>query len=75
MGIIGDSLHLKGALSEAMPLLIRHSPAAKKRLVRLELKHGPAKARSILTARLGRSVYHMLGKGEAFDIDRFLGQG
>lgn len=65
--------HLKWAFSEAMTLLIRHSPAAKERLARLESKHGKGKARSILAARLGRSVYHMLRKGEAFDMDRFLG--
>ena len=70
---IGNA-HLKWALSEAMTLLVRHSPAAKDRLARLESKYGPGKARSILTARLGRSVYHMMKKGEAFDIDRFLGQ-
>jgi hypothetical protein len=27
-----------------------------------------------LAARLGRTVYHMLRKREAFDVKRFLGQ-
>lgn len=37
-------------------------------------KYGKGKALSILSARLGRSVYHMLRKREAFDMIRFLGQ-
>ena len=70
---IGNA-HLKWALSEALTLLARESEAVKARLARLESKHGKAKALSILTARLGRSVYHMLEKREAFDMNRFLGQ-
>lgn len=66
--------HLKWAFSEAVLLLVRESDAVKRRLARLEAKHGKGKALSILSARLGRSVYHMLRKGEAFDIERFLGQ-
>jgi hypothetical protein len=32
------------------------------------------KTLGILAARLGRAVYHMLRKREAFDVRRFLGQ-
>lgn len=39
---------------------------------RLARKHGKAKALTILAHRLGRAVYHMLRRGEAFDNERFL---
>ncbi len=41
---------------------------------RLEKKYGEGRALSILAARLGRSLYHMLRKREAFDTKRYLGQ-
>jgi hypothetical protein len=41
---------------------------------RLEKKHGKKKTLGILAARLGRTVYHLLRKGVAFDLRRFLGQ-
>lgn len=66
--------YLKWAFSEATLHLVRESGEVKKRLARLESKHGKGKALSILSARLGRSVYHMLRKREAFDMNRFLGQ-
>jgi transposase len=70
---IGNA-HLKWALSEATLLLVRESAHVKVQLARLESKHGKGKALSILSARLGRAVYHMLRKREAFDMKRFLGQ-
>lgn len=66
--------HLKWTFSEAALLLVRESDDVKKQLARLESKHGKGKALSILSARLGRSIYHMLRKREAFDMKRFLGQ-
>jgi hypothetical protein len=69
---IGNA-HLKWALSEATLLLVRESADVKVQLARLESKHGKGKALSILSARLGRAVYHMLRKREAFDMKRFLG--
>jgi transposase len=66
--------YLKWAFSEATLLLVRESAYVKKQLARLESKHNKGKALSILSARLGRAVYHMLRKGEAFDMRRFLGQ-
>lgn len=66
--------HLKWAFSEAALLLVRESADVKSQLARLESKHGKGKALSILSARLGRSVYHMLRKQEAFDMNRFWGQ-
>jgi len=39
---------------------------------RLERKHGKAKALSILSHRLGRSVYFMLKREKAFEMATFL---
>jgi len=41
---------------------------------RLQSKHGPSKGLSILAAKLGRSVHHMLSREKAFQMERFLGQ-
>ena len=68
---IGNA-HLKWAFSEAALLLIREVPAAKSYVAKLEKKHGKAKAISILSARLGRTVYWMLKRKESFDEPRFL---
>jgi len=70
---IGNA-HLKWAFSEAVCLLVRHYPAVKVWQARHEKKHGKKKTLGILAARLGRAVYHMLRKREAFDVKRFLGQ-
>ena len=70
---IGNA-HLKWAFSEAVCLLIRHYPAVKIWQARQEKKHGKKKTLGILAAKLGRAVYHMLRKREAFDVRRFLGQ-
>jgi hypothetical protein len=70
---IGNA-HLKWAFSEAVCLLVRHYPAVKIWQARHEKKHGKKKTLGILAARLGRTVYHMWRKREAFDVKRFLGQ-
>jgi transposase len=70
---IGNA-HLKWAFSEAVCLLVRHYPVVKAWQARREKKHGKKKTLGILAARLGRTVYHMLRKREAFDVKRFLGQ-
>ncbi|HKB36015.1 MAG TPA: IS110 family transposase [Gemmataceae bacterium] len=67
---IGNA-HLKWAFSEATCLLLRASPKAKAWLTRREKKHGKKRALGALAARLGRAVYHLLRKGEAFDEGRF----
>jgi transposase len=67
---IGNA-HLKWAFGEAACLLLRESEAAKKWLARREKKHGKARALGALSARLGRAVYHLLRKQEAFDLNRF----
>ena len=67
---IGNA-YLKWAFSEAACLLVRCSEQAKRYLARKEKKHGKAKALGILAARLGRAVYQMLRRHEAFDAQRF----
>lgn len=64
--------HLKWAFSEATLLLMRQLPAAKQYVETLAKKHGKGKALSILSARLGRTVYLMLRRNEPFDAGRFL---
>jgi transposase len=68
---IGNA-HLKWAFSEAACLLLRGWPEAQNYVARLTKKHGKAKALSILAARLGRTVYWMLKRQDAFDEKRFL---
>ncbi len=65
--------HLKWAFSEAACLMIREIPQAARFVARKEQKHGKAKALSILAARLGRSVYYMLRRKEAFDVKKMFG--
>jgi transposase len=65
--------HLKWAFSEATCLLIRACPAVKAWLARQEKRRGKRRALAVLAARLGRAVFHLLRKKEAFDPRRFLG--
>jgi transposase len=67
---IGNA-HLKWAFGEAACLFVRASEQAKRWLARRERKHGKARALGALAARLGRAVYHLLRKREAFDAQRF----
>ena len=68
---IGNS-NLKWAFSEAAVHFIAKCPDGKRLRARYERKHGKAKAISILAARLGRAVYYMLSRKQAFDQTRFL---
>jgi transposase len=67
---IGNA-HLKWAFSEATCLFLRGSEQAKQWLARRQKKRGKARALGALAARLGRAVYHLLRKQEAFDSQRF----
>jgi transposase len=67
--------HLKWAFSEAVVLYMRQSERARKYVARMESKHGKGKAISILSAKLGRAVYFMLRRQEAFDEARFFATG
>ena len=68
---IGNA-HLKWAFSEAVPLLKRCCPEAKAFADRIEKKHSKARAHSYLAVKLGRAVYCMLKRKEAFELDRLL---
>ena len=68
---IGNA-HLKWAFSEAACLMIRSVPAVKSWMQRQETKRGKRKALSVLEAKIGRAVYHLWRKQQAFDLKRFL---
>ncbi len=67
---IGNA-HLRWAFAEAACLFLRGSERAKQWKQRQAAQRGEGKALAILAARLGRAVYHMLRKREAFDEQRF----
>jgi len=67
---IGNA-HLRWAFGEAACLFLRCSERAKKWKQKQQAQRGEAKALAILAARLGRAVYHLLRKREAFDEERF----
>ncbi|MCK5652241.1 MAG: IS110 family transposase, partial [Gemmatimonadetes bacterium] len=52
--------------------VLSHFPESKKLHNRLKRKHGNGKALSILAHKIGRTVYFMLKRNQAFDPDRFL---
>lgn len=68
---IGNA-YLKWAFSEAVPLLKRCSPEAKNWAKRMEKKHSPARANSVLAAKLGRAVYFMLRRGDTFNLKQMI---
>ena len=65
------NVHLKWAFSEAAVCLLRENQQAQSYHMRLVSKHGKGKALTILAHKLGRAVYFMLKRKEAFDIDTF----
>jgi len=66
------NVHLKWAFSEAAVLFLRNNPEGMKFKKRLEKKHGKAKSLSILAHKLGRAVYFMLKRNQAFEMGRFV---
>ena len=67
---IGNA-YLKWAFSEAAVLFIAKSEQGRTVLKRLERKYGKPKALSVLAHKLGRAVYYMLARRQAFDPQRF----
>jgi transposase len=67
---IGNA-HLKWAFSELATLFLRGNPKAQAWLAKQERKHGKGKGLTILAHKLARSVYFMLKRGEAFDVNQF----
>ncbi len=68
---IGNA-HLKWAFSEAAVLFIRENNKRNDYYKKLVKKHGKGKALSVLAAKLGRTVYFILKRKKAFQIDKFL---
>ena len=52
-------------------LFVAKCTQGKTLLTRLERKYAKPKALSILAHKLGRAVYFMLARNQAFDIERF----
>ena len=64
--------YLKWAFSEASILFLHQLPEARPYKASLEHKYGKARALSMIAQRLGRTVYGMLKRNYAFDLNRFL---
>lgn len=64
--------HLKWAFSEAASLMLRSFAPAKAWMARQKRKRGEKKAHAILEAKIGRCVYHLWRKQQAFDAKKFL---
>ena len=64
--------HLRWAFAEAAVLFIRQSQPGKAYFAKLEHKHGKAKALTVLAHKLGRAVYDLLTREQAFDLKRFV---
>ena len=67
---IGNA-HLKWAFSEIVPLMLRECEEAKQFVQRKEKKHGKSRAMTMLVRKIGRAVYQMLKRKEAFDAVKF----
>jgi len=68
---IGNA-HLKWAFSEAACLMLRTCIPVKAWMQRQESKRGKRKALSVLEAKIGRTVFHLWRKQQAFDVKKFL---
>jgi hypothetical protein len=55
--------------------MLRVSERARRWKQRYQQKRGQGRAMSVLAAKLGRAVYHMLRKQEAFAENRFWNTG
>ncbi len=65
------NVHLKWAFSEAACLFLRGNEPAQKYHQRLVRRHGKGKALGILSHKLGRAVYFMVKRREAFNMETF----
>jgi transposase len=63
---------LKWAFSEAAVLFLRDNPAGQKYRTSLEKKHGQGTALTLLAQKLGRAVYDMFKRPQAFAVPKFL---
>jgi transposase len=67
---IGNA-HRTWAFSEAA-VLLRQNPKGQGLFKKLQRKHGQGKALSILAHKLGRATYHILDRGTAFNMEKFI---
>ena len=67
------NVHLKWAFSEGAVLFLRNNERGQRWHDKLVQRYGKAKAMSIIAQKLGRTVYYMLKRKEAFDPDKFYG--
>ena len=63
---------LRWAFAEAAVLFLGHNQPGKEYCTKLAHKHGKAKALPVLAHKLGRAVYYMLTREQAFDLQRFV---
>src|SRR2546427_335962 len=63
---------LRWAFAEAAVLFLRQNQPGKEYFAKLAHKHGKAKALTVLAHKLGRAVYYMLTREQAFDLTRFV---
>lgn len=68
---IGNA-YLKWSFSEAAVLFLRGNPEGQNYLAKLEKKHSKGKVLTCLAHRLARTVYHLLMRGQAFELKKFL---
>ena len=68
---IGNA-YLKWAFSEAAVLFLRDNPSGQKYLARMENTHGKGQALTMLAHKLARTVYDMLKRATAFNMDKFI---
>jgi transposase len=66
------NVHLRWAFAEAAVLFLRQNQPGKEYFAKLAHKHGKAKALTVLAHKLGRAVYYMLTREQAFDLNRFV---
>jgi len=66
------NVHLRWAFAEAAVLFIRQSQPGKAYFAKLEHKHGKAKALPVLAHKLGRAVYDLRTREQAFALQRFV---
>jgi transposase len=71
-GTKSGNASLQWAFSAAAVLLLRAHPAGQTSRARVEKKHGPGKALTVLAQKVARAVYDRLTRRPAFDRQKFL---
>jgi transposase len=69
------NVHLRWACAEAAVRFLRQSQPGKAYFAKLAPTHGKATALTVLAHKLGRAVYYMLTREQAFALKRFVTAG